>query len=151
MRLNLFHRPNDTVVRFGGILKVLGPTWSGSPFRRVVQLLSLLTFLMLFFYVCWPYGSRQYAEAFRAKEIVPAELFLLLDPLASISTAIAGKLLVWSLPVAGVTLFTCLIFPRAFCGYVCPLGTLFDVFDWLFGRRVRRLTGKGKGWWVHTR
>ncbi len=123
----------------------------GSPLRRIVQLLSLLTFLILFFYVCWPYGSRQYAEAFRAKEIVAAELFLLLDPLVSISTAIAGRMLVWSLPIAGVVIVVCVVFPRGFCGCVCPLGTLLDGFDWLLGRRARRLELKREGWWVNLR
>jgi hypothetical protein len=106
-------------------------------FRRLVQVTCLSAFLILFFYVCWPYGSRQYAEAFRGREVVDAETFLLLDPLVSLSTAIAAKVLVWCLiPAVGVILF-CIVFPRAFCGYVCPLGTLFDGFDWLVGGRVR--------------
>jgi polyferredoxin len=151
MRLNLFRRPKDTSGRLGRILGVLGPTWSGSPLRRVVQVLSLLAFLILFFYVCWPYGSRQYAEAFHAKEILDAELFLLLDPLVSVSTAIAARMFVWSLPVAGLAILVCLVFPRAFCGYVCPLGTLLDGFDWLFGRRVRRFALNREGWWVNVR
>jgi polyferredoxin len=80
---------------------------------------------------------------------VDAELFLILDPLVSVSTAIAARMLVWSLAVAAGAVLVCLLFPRAFCGYVCPLGTLFDVFDRFIGRRVLRLTGKGGGWWVH--
>ena len=102
MRLNLFRKPKDTSGRLGRILRTLGPTWAGSPIRRLAQVLCLLGFLILFFYVCWPYGSRQYAEAFRAKEILDAELFLLLDPLVSISAALAAKMLIWSLVVAGL-------------------------------------------------
>ncbi len=151
MRLNLFRRSKDTPGQLGRILKALGPTWSGSPIRRLVQLFCLLVFLVLFFYVCWPYGSRQYAEAFGTKEIAPAELFLLLDPLVSISTALAAKMLVWSLPVAGVVILVCLVFPRVFCGYVCPLGTLLDGFDWLLGRRVRHFELKREGWWLNVR
>ncbi|MEN6577679.1 MAG: 4Fe-4S dicluster domain-containing protein [Phycisphaerales bacterium] len=119
--------------------------------RRLVQSACLIAFLILFFLVCWPYGSRQYAEAFQAKEIVDAELFLILDPLVSVSTAIAARTLVWSLAAAAGAVLVCLLFPRAFCGYVCPLGTMFDVFDRFIGRRVPRLTWKGKGWWVHSR
>ncbi len=151
MRLNLFRRPGNTPGRLTRILKTLGPTWSGSPLRRGMQVLSLLAFVILFFYVCWPYGSRECAEAFRAKEIVDAELFLLLDPLVSLSTAIAAKTLVWSLPVAGLAILACLVFPRAFCGYVCPLGTLLDGFDWLLGRRVRGFELQREGWWVNLR
>ncbi|OHB68817.1 MAG: hypothetical protein A2Y77_11610 [Planctomycetes bacterium RBG_13_62_9] len=129
----------------------MGPTWSATPIRRLVQIACLLAFMVLFFYVCWPYGSRQYAEAFHAREIVDAELFLMLDPLVSISAAIAARMLIWSLTAAGIILLVCLLFPRAFCGYVCPLGTLFDGFDWLIGRRVSRFRLQRQGWWINTR
>jgi ferredoxin len=151
MRLNLFRRHTDSSGGLGRILTSLGPTWSGSPVRRVVQVLCLLAFAVLFFYVCWPYGSRQYAQAFGAKEVIDAELFLVLDPLVSLSTAIAARTLVWSLQAAGVVILVCLVFPRAFCGYVCPLGTLLDGFDWLVGRRVRLFEPKQAGWWVNLR
>jgi ferredoxin len=151
MRLNAFRRHNNTEGWLGRILTTLGPTWAGSPIRRLAQVLCLLGFLILFFYVCWPYGSRQYAEAFRAKEVLEAELFLLLDPLVSISTALAARMFVWSLPVAGIAILVCLLLPRAFCGYVCPLGTLLDGFDWLIGRRVARLQLEREGWWDNLR
>jgi ferredoxin len=115
--------------------------------RRLIQSLCLAGFLLLFFWVCWPYGSRQYAEAFRAREIVEGELFLLLDPLVSVSTAIAARTLVWSLAVAAGVILVSLLLPRAFCGYVCPLGTLFDVLDWFVGGRVRFLRLPRHGWW----
>ena len=132
-------------------LRGLGPSWAASPVRRLIQSACLVAFLVLFFWVCWPYGSLQYAEAFHAREIVDAELFLILDPLVSISTAIAARMLVWSLAAAASVVLVCVFFPRAFCGYVCPLGTLFDVFDWLIGKRVRRSRAGGAGWWFHAR
>ena len=151
MRLNLFRRHEDPSGWLGRALKSLGPTWLGSPIRRLVQSACLLAFLILFFYVCWPYGSRQCAEAFRAREIVDAELFLWLDPLVSISTAIAARMLIGSLIAAGAVIVVCLLLPRAFCGYVCPLGTLLDGFDWLIGNRVRLLRLATEGWWVNVR
>jgi ferredoxin len=39
--------------------------------------------------------------------------------------------------------------PRGFCGYLCPLGTLIDLFDWSIGRRVTRFRLPADGWWVH--
>ncbi len=107
------------------------------PVRRLIQATCLAGFLVLFFWMCWPYGSKQYAEAFRAREIVDAELFLILDPLTSISTAVAGRMVVWSLAAGAGAMLVGVLLPRAFCGYVCPLGTLFDVFDRLIGRRER--------------
>jgi len=84
----------------------------------------------------------------------------MLDPLMSISTAIAVKsqlwsgsfaetMLWWSLGCAGVLLLVCTVVPRGFCGYLCPLGTLLDLFDWALGRWVRRLRVGSDGWWVH--
>lgn len=151
MRLNLFRSEKDASGWVGRILRALGPTWSATPIRRLVQILCLLAFLILFFYVCWPYGSRQYAEAFRRREMVAAELFLLLDPLAVISAALAARMLIWPLVATGGVVFVCLLLPRAFCGYVCPLGTLLDGFDWLVGKRVRFLRLTREGWWVQGR
>ena len=102
--------------------------------------LCFLAFGVLFLYVCFPYTAvptsqrpgwepnetdaqvwpSHYADDIRRKEIVPAELFLAIDPLVSLSTAIAGRTWVWSLTFAGVILLVCLVVPRGFCGYVCP-------------------------------
>ncbi|MCU0913871.1 MAG: 4Fe-4S binding protein [Planctomycetes bacterium] len=147
MRLNLFRRHRDPTTWPAWFLRYLGPTWSGTPARRLVQTGCLLAFLILFFYVCWPYGARQYAEAFQAREVVDAEVFLWLDPLVGISAALAARILLGSLAAAGVVLTVCLVLPRAFCGYVCPLGTLLDGFDWLLGRRIRLLRVAHPGWW----
>ncbi len=117
--------------------------------RRVIQSVCLAVFLILFFYVCWPYGSREYGEWFSAKEIVDAELFLVLDPLVSISTAIAGRMWVWSLWAAFAAIGLCMVFPRCFCGYVCPLGTVIDVFDWGLSRRVKLFRLSSGSWWVN--
>ena len=94
----------------------------------------------------WP---SHYADRLAAKERIAAELFLVIDPLVSLSTAIASRSWVWSLLCAGTILVVCLLIPRGFCGYVCPLGTLIDVFDGTIGRRVTRFRIAGDGWWVH--
>jgi len=131
------------------LLGALGPTWLASPARRGVQSASLVLFLVLFFYVAWPYGSPDYDATRRSKELIEAEAFLALDPLVSLSTALAARAWVWSLAWAGAILAVCIVFPRAFCGYVCPLGTLIDLFDWAIGKRVARRRRARRGWWVH--
>ena len=239
--------------RIRKLLKRLAPSVAASPLRRVIQAACFLLFLLLFFYVCWPYtahpaplGQRSggwkfvavdqqngsfrlahpqppawvlrenqtihivdesatdevdgYIGAFRlvshstdtatlspasdlaaehfdallmssgpwgfheqepgrwpshytddliGKEFLPAELFLAIDPLVSVSTAIAARSWVWSLTFAAVILFVCLLIPRGFCGYVCPLGTTIDLFDWAITRRVSRWQVPANGWWVH--
>ena len=94
----------------------------------------------------WP---AHYADDLAAKEFVPAEIFLALDPLVSISTALAAKTWVWSLSLAAVMLGIGILVPRGFCGYLCPLGTLIDLFDWAVGRRITRYRVSDNGWWVH--
>ncbi len=39
-------------------LKRIAPTWAASPLRRVFQTVCLLAFLILFFYVCYPYTAQ---------------------------------------------------------------------------------------------
>ena len=108
----------------------------------------------------WP---SHYADELEAKQSkVAAEIFLTIDPLSSISTALAARseirslgfadtTLWWSLSCAGVLLLICTVVPRGFCGYVCPLGTLIDLFDWAVGRRVGLLRVGAGGWWVHVK
>ena len=151
MRLNLFLHNKDAHPLLDKALAKLGPTWQVSAVRRIIQSICLLGFCALLFYVCWPYGSRDYAAEMQAKEMIDAEIFLALDPLVSISTALAARAWVWSLTWAVGIVLICLVIPRGFCGYVCPLGTLIDIFDWAIGRRVKCLRLKTDGWWANLR
>ncbi|MHC4247671.1 MAG: 4Fe-4S binding protein [Planctomycetota bacterium] len=132
-------------------LRKLGPTWSASPVRRTIQVLSLALYMVLFLYVAWPHVAVFNPAVLSSKEFLPAELYLLLDPLASLSAALAartvGIALVWT---AGVLAFNVLM-PRGFCGYLCPLGTLVDFCDWLIFARIKRFQLERRGWWVHLR
>ena len=137
----------------------VGAVTRSSPARRVIQVICLVLFLDAFFRVCWPYSSRFSADTFSDKEYLPVELFLLIDPLVGVSTALAGRILNWQTLVwtLGILAF-CVLIPRAFCGYFCPLGTLIDAFDWAVGRWFKRwhvadnpiadeVTGSsGRGW-----
>ena len=151
MRLNLFLPKSSTSTGLRKALGVLGSSWSASPVRRIIQSLCLVAFLALLLYVCWPYGSRDYAARMHSKELVDAEAFLALDPLLSISTAIAARAWVWSLGWAAAIILICLAIPRGFCGYVRPLGTLIDTFDWIIGKRAKLLRIGTEGWWVNLR
>ena len=93
----------------------------------------------------WP---SHYADSLLEKEWLSAETFLILDPLVSLSTALAARSWVWSLVAAGAILLACVFVPRGFCGYVCPLGTLLDLFDWSIGRRILRFRAPAEGWWI---
>ncbi len=231
-------------------------SWARAPwfFRRSIQLVCLLVYLVLFFYVCWPYGARpvqpkllsagwqldrldqatgnirlqgavaldpvkltvgqtvyvidekatgqadpevgamvvlamepsvltlgprdelpvttldailmgdirwsvydrspgqppsHYADWFDGRQWIPADIFLRMDPLLSLGTMIAQRCWVGAATVALVVLAVCVLIPRGFCGYVCPLGTVIDLFDWAVSRRIRRFRLHRAGWWVH--
>lgn len=94
----------------------------------------------------WP---SHYADDLAKKEKIAAEGILIIDPLVSLSTAIAAKSWVWSLTFAGIILAICVFIPRGFCGYICPLGSLIDLFDWIVGKRVTKFRVADDGWWVH--
>jgi hypothetical protein len=48
-------------------LKNLGDTWLTSPWRRVVQASFFALFVVLFVYVCWPYGGSELRAASRCQ------------------------------------------------------------------------------------
>lgn len=230
-------------------LRWAGPSWLSAPVRRTVQGICLVGFLILFFYVCWPYSAEpadvwaglvpaefdattgrttliaeqplstppvveqtvyvldeapgaeansarafvitqtgaqelqlrpaeelpaevlenlslslgpwslheaepgswpsHYSDELQRKERIAAEFFLVIDPLVSLSTAMAAHSWVWSLTCAAEILVVCILIPRGFCGYLCPLGTTIDLFDWAIGKRVTRFRVGDNGWWVH--
>lgn len=131
------------------LLGRIGPTWRCSPARRVTQILCLVLFCYLFFYVAWPYAAVFTKKVLEDKEWLPVEVFLWFDPLVGLTTAVAARH--WNVALFGMggILLVCLLFPRGFCGYLCPLGTLIDGFDWLIGRRITRWRVQRPGGWVH--
>lgn len=147
VRLNWHAKPAWRKSRVGNWLHGIGPSWSASPARRMVQAGCFGLFLILFFYVAWPHGIGGFSEIRSRKEWVDIELFLALDPLVSFVAAIAARAWVWSLGFALGMIGISLVLPRAFCGYICPMGTLVDLSDWAIGKRIRRFRVQRPGWW----
>jgi polyferredoxin len=93
-------------------------------YRRVFQILFLLLFLVLLTLTFWPLGS------------IFLSSFLLADPLLAINS-VANGVLRWEFLLALPVLLSPLFLGRAFCGYVCPLGFMVE----LFGPRRERHPG----------
>lgn len=93
--------------------------------RLIVQAFFLGLFLFL-----------AYMTSFGRMRGYRVSLFLELDPLVAIGTALSThsiyRDLVWGLLVAVATL----LLGRFFCGWVCPFGTLLHLTGWLFGPRT---------------
>jgi MauM/NapG family ferredoxin protein len=58
-----------------------------------------------------------------------AGLFLRLDPLAMLASLLSAKVYVAGTALALLTLGSAVLLGRAWCGWLCPLGTTLDVFS----------------------
>lgn len=124
------------------ILRAVGPTWRAAPIRRMIQAGCFVLYLALFFRVAWPYSAEFSSLIIADKQFMPLEFFLWIDPLVGLSTAVAAR--AWNVALIGmlaIGLF-CLLFPRGFCGYICPLGTLIDAIDFAIHRPMRWMLKK---------
>ena len=105
--------------------------------RRVSQLLFFTLFLFLLLQTAFR-GTFSAAADSPVRLPWPVEGFLLFDPFAALLTLLSAHTvyrgMLWSLVVVGITL----IFGRAFCGWICPMGTLHHFFGWLLPSRQGR-------------
>lgn len=92
--------------------------------RQIVQVLSLLLFLYLLI------ATQQTSTTW-----LPHDLFFRLDPLTGIAAMLASRNWIAPLALGVITLLLTLTVSRAWCGWLCPLGT---ILDWTPSRRPRR-------------
>jgi polyferredoxin len=85
--------------------------------RKIVQGISLVGFLVLFVLIQHPNVPRGLVK-----------LPIWLDPLAVLVNLIASRTFVRGMMLALVTVGLTLVFGRAWCGWLCPLGTVLDLF-----------------------
>jgi polyferredoxin len=85
--------------------------------RRIVQYTTLAVFLVLFL------GTRK--DGWSASLV---NLPLRLDPLLILAHLLASRTFLAGSAAALITIVLTLIFGRAWCGWICPLGTVLDLF-----------------------
>jgi len=112
--------------------------------RRFSQALFLFLFLFLLFKTEFRGTFEGSGEAIRLG--YPVSIFLEMDPLVTVSTVITTgaiyKGTLWALVIIGIVL----IFGRAFCGWVCPLGTLNHFFSHVKSKRKGARLVKSNKW-----
>jgi len=91
--------------------------------RQVVQFLLLALFVYLFVNMKRDGGSP-----------IPVNIFSLFDPLLAVSSMVAAREWIPAFALALVTVVLTLAVGRVWCGWICPLGTVLE----LFGPRGRR-------------
>jgi len=92
--------------------------------RQLVQYLALALFLYLF--------VRTTQEG---RSPIPVNLFARLDPLLALNTMLADRRAIPTFAPAIITVLATLALGRIWCGWICPLGTVLD----LFGTTVREV------------
>ena len=88
--------------------------------RQLVQFSLLALFLYLVYKTTWMGGSP-----------IPVNLFSRFDPLMALSSMLASRSVILNLAPAIITVLATLALGRIWCGWICPLGTVLE----LFGRR----------------
>jgi ferredoxin len=117
--------------------------------RRAAQAVFLGLFLWLLLVACRPEAVHP-APGASFRQTRGVEAFLMMDPLAGLSAALAGRTVLSGLAWTGVILALGLVLPRAFCGYVCPTGTIIDLFDRAIARRIPHRRARRR-WWAAAR
>ncbi|MEY4544779.1 MAG: hypothetical protein RL685_974 [Pseudomonadota bacterium] len=106
-----------------------GSPWYARVFRlTTTRIVVQAAFFGLFMFLLW-------VTWFSRLEGYPASLFLELDPLVTLATAIStGTVYRWLWRSLWILIPT-LLLGRVFCGWMCPYGTLHQFIGWVFNIR----------------
>jgi len=86
--------------------------------RQASQLIFLTLYLVLLYFS---------ARAVVPEDDFPFNLFLRTDPFFTISTLLSSRVFHYGLLISLVTLLLTLVLGRFYCGWVCPLGSIYDI------------------------
>ena len=92
--------------------------------RKTIQIIFFLIFILTIAVAVYPFKAYFFTK-----------LFLIIDPLNAIGTQTAtgrfNPIMLLSLPL----LLSPILFGRAFCGWICPLGTTIDLTDNILNKK----------------
>lgn len=87
-------------------------------FQRLIQALSFGAFTLLLAWAAYPETLE-----------LPLDVFLKLDPIIALTTLLASREFQTGFLVSAFVVSSGLLMGRAFCGYICPMGTIIDVLQ----------------------
>ena len=106
-----------------------GSPWYARVFRiTTIRIIAQAFFFGLFLFLCW-------MTWFSRMGGYPVSLFLELDPLVGVATALATHTVYRWLWRGLWVLIPTLLLGRAFCNWMCPYGTLHQFVGWIFNIR----------------
>jgi polyferredoxin/NAD-dependent dihydropyrimidine dehydrogenase PreA subunit len=94
--------------------------------RRAVQTVSVVAAVVIIVRTAYPLGGA-----------LPYDIIPRFSPLLGAATMLAARAVDASFWPALLVLGLTLLFGRAFCGWVCPLGAVIDFVDWLIPGRKK--------------
>ncbi|HEX7562483.1 MAG TPA: 4Fe-4S dicluster domain-containing protein [Bradyrhizobium sp.] len=83
--------------------------------RQITQIASAILFFLLATLTFRESGS-----------LVPLDLYFRLDPLVAFGAMLAARAIISTMLLAAIALVLGLVFGRAWCGWLCPLGAILD-------------------------
>ncbi|MCX5874372.1 MAG: 4Fe-4S binding protein, partial [Deltaproteobacteria bacterium] len=86
--------------------------------QRLIQILSFGAFSFLLAWAVYPETLD-----------LPLDAFLKLDPVIALTTLLASREFRTGFLISALVVASGLMIGRAFCGYVCPMGTIIDVLQ----------------------
>jgi len=101
-------------------------------FRKTVQYLALFAFIALFVWSTQGGGAGNLIN-------IPMRL----DPLLILANLFASRVFLAGSSLALIVLILTFVFGRAWCGWLCPLGTILDLFPLERGRKQRPAPSDG--------
>ncbi|MFA5794910.1 MAG: 4Fe-4S binding protein [Candidatus Brocadiia bacterium] len=97
--------------------------------RRISQILFLLLFVILLLLTTARALGAYYSEPNFLLNIIPANLFFIADPLVALSVMLVSRAFIMPFLAAVIVAIATILLGRVFCGWVCPLGTVMDLFS----------------------
>ena len=120
-----------------GLLKVVSRNRDGSPwYARALRITNGRVVCQAFFFALFVFLV--WTTWFSRLKGYPVSLFLELDPLVTFATALSTHTVYRWLWRAMWILVPTLLLGRAFCGWICPYGTLHQFVGWVFNIRRNR-------------
>lgn len=87
----------------------------------IIRRISQSFFILMFLYVLW-------STTYPLTGKLSPELLFKIDPLLMLLTAISQRIFIFGIIFSAVMIILSLIFGRFFCGWICPFGSVLDLF-----------------------
>lgn len=114
----------------------------GVPTRHIRILVQWAVFTLWVFLIL---ATKHPMDSWLAKNI-PVSLLLRIDPLV-MTVVCGGMRMAVTITLLGfVTLGVSLLLGRVFCGWICPLGAIFDAYGWVLRKLRFKFEGPSPSW-----